>query len=204
MPLRNRVPALFSGQAIAGKKRKLLLRSQQQMSLLKQSTVATVYVGPILDSAGAAVTTAVVGDFRIIKNGTAATLSGATVTHDSNGYYTVALTTGNTDTLGQLSLAIGNSTMSMAVHTFSVLLSAVHDFLIGTGLSVMSDNLLSRNVSNVEATAPEHSLATAILLLLEHAITGTVLTIRRTDGTTTHYTKTLTTNPSANPITGIQ
>ena len=71
------------------------------MKLLKQSTASTVLVGPVLDVNGAAVTTAVVGDFGIAKNGTTATLSGATVTHVANGYYTVALTTGNTDTVGR-------------------------------------------------------------------------------------------------------
>lgn len=100
------------------------------MQLLKQSTASTVYVGPVLDSAGAAVTTAVVGDFRLIKNGTAATLSGATVTHDANGYYTVALTTTNTDTTGRLTLAVGNTAMSMATHRYSVLLASVYDALI--------------------------------------------------------------------------
>jgi hypothetical protein len=100
------------------------------MQLLKQSTASTVYVGPVLDSAGAAVTTAVVGDFRLVKNGTAATLSGATVTHDANGYYTVALTTTNTDTTGRLTLAVGNTVMSMSTHRFSVLLASVFDALI--------------------------------------------------------------------------
>jgi len=100
------------------------------MQLLKQSTASTVYVGPVLDSAGAAVTTAVVGDFRLVKNGTAATLSGATVTHDANGYYTIALTTTNTDTTGRLTLAVGNTAMSMSTHRFSVLLASVFDALI--------------------------------------------------------------------------
>jgi len=100
------------------------------MQLLKQSTASTVYVGPVLDSAGAAVTTAVVGDFRLIKNGTAATLSGATVTHDANGYYTVALTTSNTDTTGRLTLSVGNTAMSMSTHRYSVLLASVYDALI--------------------------------------------------------------------------
>jgi hypothetical protein len=174
------------------------------MQLLKQSTASIVYVGPVLDSAGAAVTTAALGDFRLIKNGTAATLTGATVTHDANGYYTVALTTTNTDTTGRLTLAVGNTAMSMATHSYSVLLAAVHDLLIGTGLSVMADAILSRNVSNVESTAPEHCLATIVLAMLENSISGATLTIKRTDGSTTHYTKTLTTNASADPITGVQ
>lgn len=174
------------------------------MQILKQSTVATLYVGPVLDSAGAAVTSAVVGDFRLVKNGTAATLSGATVTHDANGYYTIALTTTNTDTLGRLTIAVGNTSMSMATHRYTVMLASVFDMLITNGLVDLADAILSRNVSNVEATAPEHCLATVVLAMLEHAISGTTLTIRRTNGSTTHYTKTLTTSAGANPITGIQ
>lgn len=100
------------------------------MQLLKQSTATTVYVGPVLDASGAAVTSAVVGDFRLIKNGIAATLSGATVTHDANGFYTIALTTGNTDTTGRLTIAVGNTAMSMSTHRYSVLLASVFDALI--------------------------------------------------------------------------
>ena len=67
-----------------------------------------------------------------------------------------------------------------------------------------SDQMLSRNVSNVEATVTEHTVATIVLAMLENSISGTTLTIKRTDGTTTHATKTLTTNSGAVPITGIQ
>jgi hypothetical protein len=99
------------------------------MKILKQSTVATVTVGPVLDATGAAVTTAVVGDFRISKNGTPATLSGATVTHDANGYYTIALTTSNTDTVGRLEIYSGNTAQATAVHNWLVLLASVFDAL---------------------------------------------------------------------------
>ena len=54
-----------------------------------------------------------------------------------------------------------------------------------------------------EATAPEHCEATVILAQLENSISGATLTIKRTDGSTTHFTKTLTTNAAAEPITGI-
>ena len=99
------------------------------MKILKQSTTATVTVGPVLDANGAAVTTAVVGDFRISKNGTPATLSGATVTHDANGYYTIALTTSNTDTVGRLEIYSGNTAQATAVHNWLVLLASVFDAL---------------------------------------------------------------------------
>lgn len=100
------------------------------MHLLRQSTAATVLVGPVLDSTGAAVTTAVVGDFRIGKEGSTATLSGATVTHDGNGYYRIALTTSNTDTVGRLTIYSGNTSHSMGVRALMVLLPSVYDALV--------------------------------------------------------------------------
>ena len=127
------------------------------MQILKQSTAATVYVGPVLDASGAAVTTAVVGDFRLIKNGTAATLSGATVTHDANGYYTIALTTGNTDTTGRLTLAVGNTAQSMATHRFTVLLSSVFDAIV--------TNATNATGGLVTATAAVTAMAGAISTL---------------------------------------
>jgi hypothetical protein len=66
------------------------------------------------------------------------------------------------------------------------------------------DAILSRNVSNVETTMPEHCLGTIMLAMLEHSISGSTLTIKGTDGSTSRFTKTLTTNASADPITGIQ
>lgn len=66
-----------------------------------------------------------------------------------------------------------------------------------------ADALLLRNASNVEATAGEHTLCTVILAMLENSISGTTLTIKRTDGSTTHLTKTLTVDDTADPITGI-
>lgn len=100
------------------------------MHLLKQSTAATVVVGPVLDSTGAAVTNAVVGDFKLAKEGTTATLSGATVTHDANGYYAIALTTTNTNTAGRLAIYSGNTSHSMGTARFTVLIASVYDALI--------------------------------------------------------------------------
>lgn len=70
-------------------------------------------------------------------------------------------------------------------------------------VSEIADGILSRNASNVEGTAGEHTLCTVILAMLENSISGTTLTIKRTDGSTTHATKTLTVNAAAEPITGI-
>jgi len=74
-----------------------------------------------------------------------------------------------------------------------------------TGLTTttIADAVLSRNVSNVEASAAEHTLCTVVLAMLENSISNTTLTIKRTDGSTTHATKTLTVDAAADPITGI-
>lgn len=77
-----------------------------------------------------------------------------------------------------------------------------------SGLSIptttqIADAVLSRNVSNVESSAGEHTLCTMVLAGLESSVSGTTWTIKRTDGTTTHATKTVATDANADPITGV-
>jgi hypothetical protein len=101
------------------------------MQLLKQSTAATVLVGPVLDSAGLAITTAVIGDFQLTKNGsTAALASPATATHSHNGNYLIALSTGNTDTAGRLVITVNNSAQAMGTHRYTVLVASVFDAIV--------------------------------------------------------------------------
>jgi hypothetical protein len=133
-----------------------------------------------LDSTGAAVTSAVLADFRIVKNGTAATLTGATVTHDANGYYTIALTTTNTDTTGRLTLAVGNTAQSMATHRYSVLLASVYDALI-TNATNATGGLATATAaiagfSGTIATATNITAATGITVSTNNDKTGYSLT----------------------------
>ena len=67
----------------------------------------------------------------------------------------------------------------------------------------VADAVLARNVSHVEAAAAEHSLCTVVLAALESSTSGTTWTIKRTDGNTTHATKTVTKDATAQPITGV-
>ena len=69
--------------------------------------------------------------------------------------------------------------------------------------NALADAVLSRDVANAESSAAEHSLCTIVLASLESSISGTTWTIKRTDGVTTHATKTLTTDETADPITGV-
>ena len=71
--------------------------------------------------------------------------------------------------------------------------------------NAIADAALSRSVSNVEATAAEHSLTTLILGALESKLNADkTWSIYRTDGETLHATKTVTTNVSADPVTGVE
>jgi hypothetical protein len=98
------------------------------MQVLKIATVATVIVGPVLDSGGLAVTSAVIGDFRITAGGTTSTLaSPATATHSHNGHYTIALSTGNTGSIGLLTISSGNSNHAMPPSRFQVVNAATYD-----------------------------------------------------------------------------
>jgi hypothetical protein len=68
----------------------------------------------------------------------------------------------------------------------------------------VADAVLGRSVANVESTAAAHSLTTVVLAMLESSVDGSTWTIRRTDGTTTHASKTVTRDPFAEPITGVE
>ncbi|HAV31942.1 MAG TPA: hypothetical protein DC058_04170 [Planctomycetaceae bacterium] len=96
---------------------------------LKQSTSAVVLVGPVLDASGVAVTTAVIGDFTLTKNGTSAAMSGNTISHSHNGHYAITLTTGNTDTIGRLTISVNSTAQAMPVFRWDICQPTVYDAL---------------------------------------------------------------------------
>lgn len=120
------------------------------MQWLRQSTAATVTIGPILDSAGAEYTGAVIGDISIRKHdgtSSAALASAATLTHDSNGMYKLVLTTGNVDTLGRLDLHCNKSTYQMPPKCYDVVPAMVYDSL------VLGTDVLQADVTQLLGTA---------------------------------------------------
>ena len=96
---------------------------------LKQSTSAVVLVGPVLDASGVAVTTAVIGDFTLTKNGTSAAMSGNTISHSHNGHYAITLTAANTDTIGRLTISVNNTSQAMPVFRWDICQPSVYDAL---------------------------------------------------------------------------
>jgi hypothetical protein len=108
-----------------------------KMFLMKLSTAATIEVGPCLDSAGAEYTGLVIGDLRLVKAGTGAAMAAsATLTHVANGHYTLVFTTGNTDTLGTLTVSCHKSTYQMPRVLMQVIPVKVYDSIVAG-----SDNL---------------------------------------------------------------
>jgi hypothetical protein len=98
----------------------------------KQSTAATLIVGPILDSTGAEYTSAVIGDLSISKNGGTLTAlaSEETLTHIANGQYTLVTTTGNLDTLGRAQITCNKSTYQMPPVNLMVVPANVYDSMV--------------------------------------------------------------------------
>ena len=117
--------------------------------LLKQSTSATVLVGPVLDSTGAAVTTAAIGDFNITKNGTSAAMSGNTISHSHNGHYLITLTTTDTNTIGRLAITVNNTSYAMTAFRWDVITATAFDTLVtnGTLASTTSGRTISVDAS---------------------------------------------------------
>ena len=109
----------------------------------KQSTAATLIVGPVLDSAGAEYTSAVIGDLSISKNGGTLTAlaAAATLTHIANGQYTLVMTTGNLDTLGRAQITCNKSTYQMPPIGLVVVPAMVFDSLV-LGTDVLQSDVI--------------------------------------------------------------
>jgi hypothetical protein len=77
--------------------------------------------------------------------------------------------------------------------------------LASTEYDAIADAVLQRDVGNVEATAPQHSLCFVVLAMSESNTTthANKLTVFRSDGTTEFAQKVLTSDAAAIPITGV-
>jgi hypothetical protein len=82
----------------------------------------------------------------------------------------------------------------------------------GTGITGLNDitanaaadAILVRGAANVESSAEAYSLADMLLGVFESKVEAGTWTIYRSDGTTVHRTKTITTDGTAEPITRVQ
>lgn len=154
--------------------------------LLKQSTAFTFRVGPFVDSTdGVTAETALSiaqADIQISKNGGAfaQTSASPTTTHDADGWYQCPLTATDTNTLGPLTVQIVMTGALPVWEHFMVVPANVYDSLVG-------------GVEWLEVTS----------LRADFSISGATLTVREQDGTTTQFTKTISSSAGADPIVGL-
>lgn len=153
--------------------------------LLKQSTAVTIVLGPFVDSTdGFTAETALSitqADVRLSKNGAAFAQKSetTTATHMEIGHYSVLLNATDTGTVGRLRVAVNESGALPVWQDFMVVPSNVYESLVG-GTEWLQTTSLAADFS----------------------ISGSTLTVKKTDGSTTQFTKTLTTDAGAVPIIG--
>lgn len=164
---------------------------------------------PIFDADGDLVSGAASLDSEVSKDGGTFTdcTNEATEIATSSGMYYLDLTSSemNADTV-----AVIVKTSTSGAKTTPIVLYPVEDGDIPVNVTDMAaaianeiaDALLKRAVSNVEDTADTHSLAAVILAILEWSITESTWTIKKTTGET-FDTKTVTTDVSGVPVTGV-
>jgi hypothetical protein len=156
------------------------------MKLLKQSTAVTLKLGPFLDATdGVTAETALTlsqSDVLLSKNfgAFAQKNDSSSATHDSSGWYGVPLNTTDTATLGPLQIHVNESGALPVFDQYMVVAANVYDSLVSGTAYLRVD--------------PNH---------VEWSIAGTTLTVLAPDGSTTAYTKTLSSTPGADPITGV-
>lgn len=153
---------------------------------LKQSTSFTFRIGPFVDSTdGVTAETALTiaqADIQISKNGGAfaQTSASPTTTHDADGWYQCPLTATDTNTLGPLTVQIVMAGALPVWEHFMVVPANVYESIIA-------------DTQWLEATTLRNDVT----------ISGTTITVRAKDGTTTQYTKTGTFTAGADVLTGL-
>jgi len=133
---------------------------------LKQSTAATLKIGPFLDDTdGKTAETGLTisqADVRLSKNGgdMAQKNNSTSCTHDELGYYDCPVDATDTDTLGRLKLMVAKSGALPVWHEYTVLAANVYDALIAA-----SDKL---QVDAVEISS-DSAAADSLELIVENA-----------------------------------
>lgn len=151
-------------------------------------------------------------DVYISKSGGAFAATTNSVTEIGRGWYYVALTTTEVDTLGPLILEAEVAGANVYREVHRVMHSAADAIMVDNDADALADliadHVLRRNLDNVEAstdgdTQDLQSLYGAIATLVnDWAVSSNIMTIYETDGTTSIGTRTLTPSASADPIIG--
>lgn len=131
------------------------------------------------------------GDIKVSKNGGAEANHGGTVTELAGGMYYYEATSGELDTLGFLSIRFTKSGVRTFVAAHQVIAIDLNSY------NAIADAVLARTLGT-ESYASDGSVPTLAQMLFmiwsgiaEFAISGTTLTCKKLDGSTTAMTFTL-------------
>lgn len=119
------------------------------MRYLKQSTAATIVLGPFVDSTdGSSAETALTisqADVRLSKNGAAFAQVGesSAASHMENGYYSKALNTTDTGTLGRLTICVNESGALPVRLDYMVLSADAYESMFGSTLLPVNATAIS-------------------------------------------------------------
>lgn len=155
-------------------------------TFLKQSTAVEIGIGPFLDETDGKTTKTALSitqpDIRLKKNGATWAQKNAaqTLSHEENGWYEISLDTTDTNTLGILLVAVHKATALPVWREFVVIPANAYESLVN-------------GTEFLETTGVKPTFS----------ISGATLTVKKVDGTTTQYTKTITATPGADPVTGL-
>lgn len=154
-------------------------------SWLRQSTAVDIAMGPFLDDTdGKTAETALTiaqADVRVKKNGGAWAQKNqaSSATHEESGWYEVALDSTDTNTLGVLMVAVHEAGALPVWREFMVVPAGIYDAMVA-----------GTEWLQVDAMKPDWT------------ISGSTLTVKKPDDTTTAYTKALASSAGVDPITG--
>lgn len=143
------------------------------MNILKQSTAATIKLGPFVDDTDGktAETALTIGqaDIRLSKNGgdIAQTNNATGATHDELGYYDIPLDTTDTGTLGRLRVLVSKAGALPVWQDFLIVTANVFDTFCSTGslnvnaASLSTDAITAASVKAEAVTKIQSGLATS-------------------------------------------
>ena len=146
------------------------------MNILKQSTAATIKLGPFVDDTDGktAETALTIGqaDIRLSKNGgdIAQSNNTAGATHDELGYYDIPLDTTDTGTLGRLRVLVSKAGALPVWQDFLIVTANVFDTFCSTGslnvnaVSLSIDAITAASVKADAVTKIQNGLATSAAL----------------------------------------
>ena len=164
---------------------------------LRQATAQTLRIGPFVDdSDGNTVEgslTITQPDLRLSKDGgNFAQLNAAgTLSHDELGWYILALDTTDTDTVGELLLAVHESGALQVVHSWTVVEESVYDGLYASGAVLTSATAVSFDTQITDSVPADGAIPTReeaiymiVQYLLERVVSGTDVSVKKVDGST--------------------